>query len=325
MPVSDGFTFLEFNRFFKRWRDRFERRWPGIPVVWVKELTKRGVGHLHFILVWPVGTEVPSLTEFRAWNDAAWAGAVKSANPAHIRSGCTVVPVLSWERLTRYLSGYLTKGEGWESESGRMWGVIGKKYLPVNWVKERLTAAERVKMSRALVRAGRSRVTFLVSKSTHDSSKRRGVPVKGWLRAERHPEVQEFVPPGTIQLDHGSFLCSRALAAVKADGWRIKRIRRRGYRREVLDRVWEQEEGSARVERSSRAPITVRRLNKVSGQPEVVQVDEVNAVAAAWHYLPSSETLRLLQWLRRGEPVSYTPANPRGLTACERRWMLPPG
>jgi hypothetical protein len=58
----------------------------------------------------------------------------------------------------------------------------------------------------------------------------------------------------------------------------------------------------------------VNRINKDTKEPERVQVDEVNDVPSAWHYLPSVEVERLLAFVRR-DPLA-------GLTKCERRWAV---
>jgi ATP:corrinoid adenosyltransferase len=104
------------------------------------------------------------------------------------------------------------------------------------------------------------------------------------------------------------------MRAYRDEGYRLRRIRPRVSRREVIDNLWVQDVESGRVERSAAAePVWVRRVNKLTGLRERVLVDEVNDVPMAWHYLPSSEVVRLLAFVRR-DPEA-------GLTACEKRWL----
>ncbi len=77
-------------------------------------------------------------------------------------------------------------------------------------------------------------------------------------------------------------------------------IRPRPYRREVTERLWVGDEATGKVERSPGAsPKWITRPSKLTGAPERVQVDEISDVPAAWHYLPSSVVLRLVDYMRR--------------------------
>ncbi len=315
VPAGE-FTFAEFRLFLKRWTMRVKRRWPGVPVPWVKELTLKGELHLHFVVVWLKGMKVPTLTEFRAWNDPAWAEVVKSSHPSHWNTACRVERIRTWNRLIRYVSGYLTEGsEGRDrqSDTGKMWGVINRASLPRSVLVIPLVKAEKRAVDRTLCRLRARRVTYLLSKATHSLSRRWGKPVDGWLRLSGHPACDMvFKGPGAADLL--GFAADRVRSYLKSDGWRLRVIRPRPFRREVVQNLWVGEVGSCRVERSPFAsPVMVTRLNKLTGQPERVMVDEVNHVPNAWHYLPSSEVVRLIAFLRRDRF--------KGLTACERRWL----
>jgi hypothetical protein len=315
VPAGE-FTFAEFRLFLKRWAMRVKRRWPGVPVPWIKELTRKGELHLHFIVVWLKGMKVPTLTEFRAWNDSAWSEAVRSSHPSHWKTGCRVQPIRSWDRLVRYFSGYLTKGsEGRDrqSDTGKMWGVINRASLPRSILVEPLLKAEKRVVDRTLCRLRARRVTHLLSKATHSCSERWGVPVEGWRRLSEHPACSMMLK-GPDAADPRGFAADRVRSCLKVEGWRLRVIRPRPYRRELVQNLWVAEVGSCRVERSPVAsPVLVTRLSKVTGQPERVMVDEVSHVPSAWHYLPSGEVVRLLAFIRRDRF--------KGLTACERRWL----
>jgi hypothetical protein len=312
VPLGE-FTFEDFRRFLRNWRRRVEREWVGVAFAWVKELTAAGTPHLHYVVVWPVGVCVPSLKRFRAWNDAAWAEVVQSSHPSHKKTGCSVHLVRSWERVVRYLSGYLTEGsEGRDrqSDTGRMWGVIGRKFLPSSWKSVVVNRAEKQVISRALCRYRRRQGVWLLGAPAGSLSSLSGPPVGKWRRLSADP---------LFKARCGSFSRGFSADAVRAvyggAGWSLRAIKPRPYRREYTDRLWDQDVESSRVERSPIAsPVWVNRRNKLTGEPERVQVDEVNDLPSAWHYLPSVEVERLLAFVRR-DPLA-------GLTKCERRWAV---
>jgi hypothetical protein len=285
----------------------------------IKELTGAGTPHVHFIVVWPVGFEVPTLTEFRKWNDDAWADVVCSSHPSHRDVSCRVSTIRSWDRLVHYFSGYLTKGVEGQRQcdgTGRMWRVVNRKLLPRSLHQYSISVPEFTKISRALIRHRQRCVTWLISKASYSGSNRRVCASGKFVRAARHPWYHDdasYPAP-----DPSSFEGQKLLRSCREDGFRLRRVRLRGFRREVTENVWVCEIGGSKLERSPVvAAVLSWRLNKVTGQRERVMVDEVNDVPMAWHYLPSSEALRLLAFVRRDGLA--------GLTACERRWVRPPG
>jgi hypothetical protein len=188
-----------------------------------------------------------------------------------------------------------------------MWGVIGRKFLPVVWLSIVLNPSENKVVSRALCRHRKSQKTMLVSsgtKRTHEKPRYR--------RAERHSEFLHVVDPVPV---HGrGFYAEEVLAGLVDDGFRLRRISPRPYRRELIKNTWVVDVETQKLERS---PVAVAKLvtrqNPTTGERERVYADEVNDVPNAWHYLPSSEVVRLLEYVRRDSSA--------GLTACERRWL----
>ncbi len=319
VPAGE-FGFDDFRVFLKNWRKRFERRWPGVAAAWVKELTIKGTPHLHFVVVFPLGVSVPSLRQFRQWNDAAWAEVVKSSHPSHKRTACRVNIVRSWARVCRYLSGYLVKSvDGMENDqarTGKMWGCVGRKFLPSSWRSIPLNRSEKQQVSRTLCRHRKAQKTILLSTDTHSLKKSFGRPVRCWKRLSSHVRYgEEFcVDAGEVPEPRG-FRAGRIVGMLKEDeGYRLRRITPRPYRRELIKNVWVQDVETSKVERSPIAVAKlVTRVDPATGKRERVYVDEVNDVPSAWHYLPSSEVLRLVEYVRRDAAA--------GLTACERRWL----
>jgi hypothetical protein len=102
---------------------------------------------------------------------------------------------------------------------------------------------------------------------------------------------------------------------LKGEGFRLRRIRPRCYRREITVNLWVRDVDTGRIERSPAAtPVRVRRPSPLTGERETVAVDEVASVPMAWHYLPSVEVLKLVGFVRRDGMA--------GLTGCERRWAV---
>ncbi len=300
------FTFAEFNHFLKKWRDRFERKWPGVPADWVKELTEKGTPHLHFVVVWLCGERVPSLVEFRKWNDAAWAEVVKSAHASHRKTACRVTLVRSWDRVVNYLSGYLAKAEGRQAEGGRMWGCIGRQFFPRQWVDVEVTEPEREEITRALVRWRQSRRVVLVSSSSYSIRRRWGVKTERWMRFSA---CFKGIAPR-------SFAEHAMMKMHRENSFRLRIIRPRLYRKNAV-KLWDRDDDSGRVERRRVEQKKLRRFCPIEGKVVDVWCDEIESVAAAWHYLPAGEVLRLLAYVRRDAES--------GLTACEKRWARQSG
>jgi hypothetical protein len=295
------FTFADFKGFLKNWRDRFERKFPGVPVPWVEELTAKWTPHLHFVVVWVRGvTRMPGLVEFRQWNDAAWAEVVKSSHPSHKKTACRVNRVRTWDRVVHYLSSYLTKRDERQSDSGRMWGCIGRQFFPCKWVEVEVTDSERKEITRAMVRCRQSRRVVLASSASYSLRKRWGVKTERWFRLS-----------ACFKAAPRSFMEHEWMKRHREHGHRLRIIRPRLYRRNAV-KLWDQDEGSGKVERRCVEQKIMRRFCPVEGKKVEVWCDEIESVAAAWHYLPAAEVLRLLAYVRRDAES--------GLTACEKRW-----
>lgn len=114
---------------------RLDRRWEGCCGIWKKEPHESGTPHIHMILFWL--TPPPSFSEFREWNDHAWAGVVKSENPHHLRVGCRVDLMKSWNGVAFYAAKYMSKiVDGLtELNTGKLWGYFRRSLLPITVVQ----------------------------------------------------------------------------------------------------------------------------------------------------------------------------------------------
>ena len=278
--------------FLRRYRTRFERRWSGVVAFWVKELTNTGTPHLHFVILWL--SAPPSLTEFRAWNDDAWASVVRSSHPRHREVGCRVDLVRSYAGSAAYLSSYLKKKvvkdeagnevEQRQSDTGRMWGIIGKSHLPVTWDREVVSAEQGKTITRTLrrlrVKKGRY---YLRSESSHDSLRTQGKPCT-WHRVRPH-KVKAINGVRLVTLDE-------QLHAYRSFGLRVKRVTPR-VGRNIWVNVWSSDSDTGRVEKTG---------------------EELHFVSSSWHFVKTDEVAPLLSWVKgdRAAPL---------LTACEKRWL----
>lgn len=294
IPLINGvaeFGWPDMRRFLRLYRQRFERKFPGVSAHWVKELTAKGSPHLHIVVPWPVG-QAPKLDEFRKWNDDAWAEVVRSSHPKHRDVGCNVQLLRSWEGGVSYLSCYLSAGSAEDprtEDSGKMWGIIGRKYLPVTWLPEvELTEAEGKFVQRQLLHLQRKkRQRWLVSEQSHSCEKNRGKPVK-WRRVRAQQAWDaKFV--------NTSILSDAQMNAVYADcapsvvlsleqqlcnyrewGFKVKKLIPSCCRRKVVA-VWSVDEHSGKVEKS---------------------YEEMHSFSSGWHHIGAADVLRLVAWVK---------------------------
>jgi hypothetical protein len=271
--VAGEFGWPEVRRFLKVYRARFERRWPCVAAYWVKELTRRGTPHLHFVIPWPVGG-APSLSEFKAWNDDAWASVVKSEAPTWHggRYACRVELLRSWQGATSYLSCYLSEDSSEDprqSFSGKMWGIIGKKHLPVRWLPEIvLTPDEGKRVQRVLRKLQqRKRTYWLHSSRSRDSVSSRGRPFK-WIRI-RPGRIKTFEDIELEGLEHH-------LRVLRSFGFSVKRVRPTCMRC-VKVPLWSMDERTRRME---------------------LHGEQLHSFSSGWHHLAAAQALRLADFVK---------------------------
>jgi hypothetical protein len=111
---------------------RLLRRYPNACAIWKLEPQKRGAPHYHLIVL-----NVPHVD--KDWLAQAWYEVVGSGDTKHLRAGTRVESIRTWRGCMAYASKYTAKvieelPEGWE-KVGRMWGIIGRKNLPIAVVR----------------------------------------------------------------------------------------------------------------------------------------------------------------------------------------------
>lgn len=199
----------------RRWGGRVTRRW-GSSVFWFWkiELHASGTWHAHLLLMWT--GEAPDLAAFRGWNDRAWAGAVRSENPAHVRSGCQVNRVRSWAGVASYVSGYIAQGKreaDLDVETGRIWGIGNRASMPIIIEQQILQREAGVKVRRVLAKLqARRREWWYVDQN---GERQRLMGKDAWARAQQ----------------------------LKSAGLKVRRKRARVFRQSV-SKVWREVEES---------------------------------------------------------------------------------
>lgn len=114
------------------WVKRLKRRYSTTSAIWKLEPQKRGAPHYHLIVF-----NVPHISKH--WLAESWFEVVGSGDDKHLRAGTRVESIRTWRGCMSYASKYTAKvieelPEGWE-QVGRMWGIIGRKNLPITIIR----------------------------------------------------------------------------------------------------------------------------------------------------------------------------------------------
>lgn len=181
MPESGN----ESKKHFKRWQDRWRRKF-GAPVgMWKLEFQIRGVPHYHLILKAPEGF---TLRQVQLWVSKSWFEVVGSGDKKHLKAGTECKP---WTHGSP--GGYFVKygtarvkeyqnhaPEGWWT--GRWWGVLGG--LKPQWQEVELTQDEFFRLKRIARRLYASR-----GNKRRDRRAFQGL----WIRGDNLARAVEFV------------------------------------------------------------------------------------------------------------------------------------
>lgn len=258
----------------RKWLKRFERAYPlQAVIIWKKEPHRSGTPHLHGLLFWLV--EPPPLKAFREWNDGAWAGAVKSANPHHKERGCRVEVMRHWNGVAYYAAKYLSKSNETDvKETGRIWGIHNRKLLAIT-IREDVLAPEVGKRVRRTLRKLQER-----KKSHWEERVQRKDGSFAWVR----------VRPlnGRIKRSFGGFDfvhvdVPQQLKTAKRHGRPIRFIKGRALSRRVVP-IW----GDVTVESSVLGG--VKKVEKIG--------EEITSFAPGLHFVDAAAAIRLVEYFK---------------------------
>lgn len=137
-PESHNPTWATIERDRRVWEKRFFRQWGKSRafIVWKKEVTKKGVVHLHVLVFWlKDGAAVPRLKGeggFWEWNDRAWAEVCNTGHASHAKVACKFIPLRKLTGAGSYCSKYMAKDQAEFEQgdgTGRIWGVSNRALL----------------------------------------------------------------------------------------------------------------------------------------------------------------------------------------------------
>jgi hypothetical protein len=151
------------KKYFRRFEKRFVRKFDSGALIWRIDWKMRSSGrfvgkwfpHYH-MFVFGV-----TQADLRKWLDEAWWDVCGRLSVAHLKAGCNVKQMWSWQGASSYISKYLAKDAGHDVpifECGRLWGVIGYERIP--WAEDilvKLTEDQAKKLIRYMRRYARLR------------------------------------------------------------------------------------------------------------------------------------------------------------------------
>jgi hypothetical protein len=155
--AHDGQTLK--GKYFRRFKARLSRKFPGAAFIWRMEVAKRKSGeqigepvpHVHLVL-WGV-LLAPGLRE---WLSLAWYESVGSHDPKHLAAGTQVSAAKGARQVKAYASKlYAAKDtdDGTIDEQGRSWGILQERLLPwADAVMRLLSPGEAARALRTLRR-----------------------------------------------------------------------------------------------------------------------------------------------------------------------------
>jgi hypothetical protein len=104
-------------------------------------------GHFHVLLFVP--PSFGSLKDLRHFVSSSWYKVCGEVGEGHLLAGTSLEEIRTWRKATSYVEKYMAKEEEFPEgiETGRIWGVWNKKFLPIHWetVKVSLKDAFRIR------------------------------------------------------------------------------------------------------------------------------------------------------------------------------------
>lgn len=136
-----------WKRHLDTWGKRLARKFTRTSAVWKLEFQSRGAPHFHLLVFGPRWIDP-------LWLARSWFKTVGSGDPRHLVAGTQVVRVKSWRGVMFYASKYLGKVGTDRSLQGvgRFWGVVGREFLPIEFITVPLTFGQFYSLRRLLIR-----------------------------------------------------------------------------------------------------------------------------------------------------------------------------
>jgi hypothetical protein len=114
-------------------RKRLQREFEPFTAFWRLGIQKRGAFHFHLLLF--VGPSMGPVSELRRFISSSWYEVTGKVSEGHLLAGTRVEVARKWKEATSYVERYMAKPEEFPEglETGRIWGVWNKEFLPVRW------------------------------------------------------------------------------------------------------------------------------------------------------------------------------------------------
>lgn len=144
-PESFKPTYIECKRDLDTWLKRLRRKFPRATVIWRLELQDNEVQHFHLIVL-----NVRFIP--MEWVANSWYEVVGSGYEKHREVGTEVRRVVSYKQAFSYAAKYAAKmaKRGIVDTEGRVWGVVGRKYIPIRLIQWELDGRGEARLTRAI-------------------------------------------------------------------------------------------------------------------------------------------------------------------------------
>jgi hypothetical protein len=148
----------QYKKIWKRFENRFRRKYPEAAAYWKKEYKPRKTGkyinvkfpHIH-LLIYGIDHD-----EIQKWLMKTWWECCGKLSIEHLMAGTSCETVRSTRGVSYYVSKYMAKIDENTGPTGRMWGIIQPENIP--WVKGilvQLNENEAIRLIRYMKRYAR--------------------------------------------------------------------------------------------------------------------------------------------------------------------------
>jgi hypothetical protein len=147
------------KRNLEAFRKSLTKRYEGLATFWRMGIQRRGAWHFHLLLFVP--PSCGSLKQLRHFMASSWYEICGEVGEEHLLRGTYVEEIRTWRKATSYVEKYMAKEEAFPEgvETGRIWGVWNKKFLPVRWETVKVSLKDAYKIRRIYRRLAKRRGT----------------------------------------------------------------------------------------------------------------------------------------------------------------------
>jgi hypothetical protein len=136
---------------------RLEREYGALATFWRMGIQRCGAWHFHLLLFVP--PSFGSVAELRDFISSSWYEVCGKLSEGHLLKGAYTEEIRTWRKATSYVEKYMAKEEMFPEgvETGRIWGVWNKKFLPVTWETVKVSSKDAYRIRRVYRRLAKMR------------------------------------------------------------------------------------------------------------------------------------------------------------------------